>query len=99
MEPDGNRRAGFWLALWVVVAVVVWNGTYDILLTRGVKDYLLREALNQAGRGPAVNLAEEMGIAVRYAAWMATLWASSILLAGLITLRNARPATRDERLD
>jgi hypothetical protein len=91
MEPDGARRTRRWLALWVVVAIVVWNGVYDMLLTRGVKDYLLREALNQAGRGPAVNLSEEMGIAVRYAAWMATLWASSIMLAGLATLRSVRP--------
>ena len=90
MEPDGVRRTRLWLALWIVVAIVVWNGVYDMLLTRGVKDYLLREALNQAGRGPAVTLSEEMGIAVRYAAWMATLWASSIMLAGLATLRSAR---------
>jgi hypothetical protein len=95
MAPDRRRRTALWLALWIVVAVVVWNGVYDMLLTRGVKDYLLRAALNQAGRGPAVNLSEEMGIAVRYAAWMATLWASSVLLAGLVTLRFSGRVTRE----
>ena len=34
--------------LWLVLAVVVWNGVYDLLLTRGIKDYLLRDALHGA---------------------------------------------------
>ena len=45
----GERIA---VGVWLVVAVVVWNGIYDLLQTRGIKDYLLRNALHQAGRGP-----------------------------------------------
>ena len=75
------------VALWVILAVVIWNGIYDVLVTRGVKEYLLRRAMHDAGRGPDVQLALMMDLTVRDAAWMATLWASIVLLAGLWTIR------------
>ena len=45
----GERMA---IALWVLLAVVAWNGIYDVLVTRGVKEYLFRWALHEGGRGP-----------------------------------------------
>ena len=82
-----DRRERLAAAVWVVIAIVAWNGVYDILLTRGIKDYLLRNALHLAGRGPAVSMTERMDAAVAEAFWLATLAASVLLLAGLWTIR------------
>ncbi len=82
-----DRRERLAAAVWVVIAIVAWNGVYDILLTRGIKDYLLRNALHLAGRGPAVSMTDRMDAAVAEAFWLATLAASILLLAGLWTIR------------
>lgn len=81
------------VAIWVVLAVVVWNGIYDVLLTRGVKEYLFRWALHEAGRGPVVPMALIMEVTVGDAIWVSTLWAGIILLAGLVTIRVMRRAS------
>jgi hypothetical protein len=82
-----ERRERIAVAIWLVVALVVWNGVYDLLMTRGIKDYLLRQALHQAGRGPEVSMTALIDLAITEATWISTLWASVILLAGLITIR------------
>jgi hypothetical protein len=83
-----ERRERAAVILWLLLGVVVWNGLYDLLLTRGIKDYLLQQALHEAGRGPAsMPLALAMDITVRDAVWIATLWASIIVCAGLLTVR------------
>lgn len=73
--------------LWVVVAVIVWNGVYDLVLVRGIKETLFRTALFDAGRAPAPDLRRLMDVAVFNAAWISTVWASALLLAGLLTIR------------
>ena len=80
-----SQRTAVWI--WIAIAVVVWNGLYDLLLNRAAKDYLFRAALHHAGRGPAVSLSEMMYVAVRDAALISTLWAGIILAAGLWTVR------------
>ncbi|MGB2716011.1 MAG: hypothetical protein WBC51_17650 [Vicinamibacterales bacterium] len=82
-----QRHERIAVAVWLVVALVVWNGVYDLLMTRGIKDYLLRQALHQAGRGPEVSMTALIDLAITEAIWVSTLWASVILLAGLMTIR------------
>jgi hypothetical protein len=82
-----GRRERIAVYLWLAVAVVVWNGLYDLLLARSTQTYLFRQALHQAGLGPWLDLTTAMDVAVRDAAWVSTLWASILLLAGLITIR------------
>ena len=72
---------------WLLAAVVVWNGIFDFVQTRGIKDYLLRTAMHELGRGPAVPLPEAMSLVTREALWLSTLWASAILIAALLTIR------------
>lgn len=93
MIPLG-RRERIAVGLWLIIAVVVWNGLYDLLLARSTQTYLFRQAIHQAGLGPWVDLTGALDVAVRDAAWLSTLWASLLLLAGLITIRlfRARPA-------
>ena len=88
-----ERRERAAVILWLLLGVVVWNGLYDLLLTRGIKDYLLQQALHEAGRSPAsMPLALAMDMTVRDAVWIATLWASIIVCAGLLTVRVFRTA-------
>ena len=82
-----GRREWIAVCLWLAVAAVVWNGLYDLLLARSTQTYLFRQALHQAGRGPWLDLTTAMDVAVRDAAWVSTLWASILLLAGMITIR------------
>jgi hypothetical protein len=89
-------REQFATGLWLVVALVVWNGLYDLLLTRGVKEVLFRAALYEAGRGPEYSMAQIMEVTVRDAVWVCTLWASVILLAGMWTVRMMRGASRTD---
>jgi hypothetical protein len=84
------RRQRFAIVLWVVLAVVVWHGLYDLRITLGVRDYLMKQALHEAGRGPIVVMAEAMHDTVRDAALVASLWATIILVAGLGTIRILR---------
>jgi hypothetical protein len=93
-----DRRERVAVTVWLVLTLVVWNGIYDLLLTRGIKDYLLRNALHQAGRGPEVSMTALLDFTVWEAFWVSTLWASVILFAGLWTVRmfsSTRPATSD----
>jgi hypothetical protein len=87
------------IGFWIVMAVVVWNGLYDLRITLGVRDHLMKQALHDAGRGPAVTIAEDMDATVKDAVLVATLWATIILVAGLGTVmmvsRAAQPASSE----
>jgi hypothetical protein len=86
MQPLA-RRARIAVSVWVVLAVTAWNGLYDLLLARSTETYLFKQAMHLAGQGPAISLSSAMDVAVRDASWVATLWASILLLAGLLTIR------------
>ena len=79
-----RRRA---VLLWLLVAVVVWNGIFDFVQTRGIKDYLLRTAMHELGRGPAIAFPDAMAVINREAIGLATVWALGILTAGILTVR------------
>ena len=81
------RRQRIAVVVWIAIAVVVWNGLYDLRITLGVRDYLMKAALHDAGRGPAVILSDAMHETVRDAALVASLWGTIILAAGLGTVR------------
>ena len=85
MTVTRSRRAA--VGIWIVMAIVVWNGLYDLRITLGVRDYLLKEALHEAGRGPVVVMADAMRATVKDAVLVASLWAAIILVAGLGTVR------------
>ena len=84
------------VTLWLVAGFIVWNGVYDLLLSRGMKEYMLRNALYHARRGPRTPIAAIMDVTVFDAVWISTIWASLIVLAGLLTIRllSRDPGTR-----
>jgi hypothetical protein len=76
-----------WLVVfWVGVAAVVWLGMFDVLVSRGVKEYLYREADHELGRGPAVTMPEIMSETISGAVIDSSLWAIVIGGAGLATI-------------
>ena len=82
------------LVAWLGLAIVVWNGLYDLRITLGVRDYLMKAALSQAGRGPDLVMADAMRATVADAVMVASLWAAIVLAAGWITIfvMHRRPA-------
>jgi hypothetical protein len=86
------RRQRVLLGLWVVLAVALWNAIFEMMVVRGVKEYLFRAALHEAGRRPFTAIADVMDPAIYNATWVATLWTSLILLVALITIRAGQGA-------
>jgi hypothetical protein len=91
LQPLARRERAA-LAMWIVLAVALWNGIFEMMVVRGVKEYLFRAALYDAGRRPFTPIAEVMDPAIYHATWVATLWTSIVLLAALVTIRRFRPA-------
>jgi hypothetical protein len=81
----GRERVA--LAVWIGLAVALWNGIFEMMVVRGVKEYLFRAALHAAGRRPFTPIADVMDPAIYNATWVAMLWTSVILLAALLTIR------------
>ena len=77
------------VGIWIVVGTALWNGVFEMMVVRGVKEYLFRAALYEAGRGPLTPIPQVMDPAVYNATWVATLWASIVVLAGMLTVRLA----------
>ena len=85
-----TRRERTLVAVWTLLAFALWNGVYDMTLGVGIKEYLFRSVLHQAGRGPQVSIAAVLDPFVFDALWGSTFWASLVMLAGMITIRTLR---------
>jgi hypothetical protein len=91
-----GHRQGLAVGLWLVLAVALWNGIFEMIVVRGVKEYLYRAALFDAGRGPFTPIAQIMDPAIYHATWVATLWASVVVLAAMTTIRWLTPGRIDD---
>ena len=89
-SPRQVRRERALVGLWLVMAILLWNGVYDMTVGEGIKEYLFRSALHQAGRAPSVSIASVLDPYIFDAAWVSTFWASLVMLAGLLTIRVMR---------
>ena len=86
------RRDRILVVIWIVLAIALWNAIFEMLVDQGVKQYLFRAALHEAGRSPFVAIPDVMDAAIYRATWVATMWTSIVLLAAMITLRLATRA-------
>ena len=75
-----RRRQRVLVAAWIVLAVALWNGIFEMMVVRGVKEYLFRAAQYEAGRRPFTPVTDVMAPAIFHATWVATLWTSMVLL-------------------
>jgi hypothetical protein len=90
MTTGTRRRERIAVAFWLLLGAVIWNLLYDEVLLRETREYLYLHALHESGRMPAVSMPAFMAAAVRDAIWIATLWASIVVLGGLATMKWAR---------
>jgi hypothetical protein len=67
---------------------------FDVLISRGVKEYLYRAANHELGRGPEVTMPEIMGQSIRSAAVDSSIWALLIGGAGVLTVYYMRDRER-----
>jgi hypothetical protein len=73
-------------ALWLVVGIAVWNGIFDLYVSRGAREYLQLQAQSELGIVPEPSMAVVMGRAERMGLIAATLWAGAIVAGGWITI-------------
>ena len=85
-----QRSERILVGIWIALGIVLWNGIYDMTLGEGIKEYLFRSALHDAGRGPQVTIASVLDPFIFDAVWVSTFWASLVMLAGLVTIRMLR---------
>ena len=85
-----RRREKIAAALWVVLGIGVWNAMYDQILEKGIKEYLFRSTLHEAGRAPQVAIGTVLEPFLFDAVWVSTFWAGLVMLAGLLTIRMLR---------
>jgi len=85
-----TRRERIAVGGWCLLGIGLWNGVYDMVLGQGIKEYLFRSTLHQAGRAPLVSIATVMDPFIVDALWIATFWASLVVLGGLLTVRFMR---------
>lgn len=91
--PQRRPRAQRWLmVLWIGLAAAVWLGMFDVLISRGVKEYLYRTAEHELNRGPEVTMPEIMGGTIRDAVVDSSIWALLVGGAGLVTVYWRRKA-------
>lgn len=81
--------------LWLVVGIALWNGIFDLYVSRGAREYLQLRAESELGLVPAPSMTEVMARAERMGLIAATLWAGAVGAIGWLTIRLAsRPQSR-----
>jgi hypothetical protein len=85
------RRERIAVILWLILGVALWNGVYDMIVGQGLREYLFRSALHDAGRGPSTSISGVVDPYLFDAVWIATFWAALVTLGGLLTIRFLRP--------
>jgi len=74
------------LILWIALAVVVWNGVYDMRMHDTTRGYLLEAALAQARLGGGADMRTVMHRGLVDAIAFSTAWAMGVFLAGIMTM-------------
>jgi hypothetical protein len=80
-------RSRLLMLLWLGLGVLTWNAAFDLWMTSETRQYLVREAAWELGRGPQPVLTEAMAVARRGGAIRASLWTLAVVSAGFVTIR------------
>jgi hypothetical protein len=91
-----SARTVLLVVFWLIFSVAVWNGFFDLYVSRGAREYLQLQAEFELGRGPAPAMAEVMARASRDGVRGASIWAALVLAAGWATVA-AGAAPKRER--
>ena len=82
------RRLG--VVLWLVLGAAVWNGFFDLYVSRGAREYGQLRVEHARDGLPEPDMKEIMGRATHDGVVGSTLWAVLVVGAGLGTLWLAR---------
>jgi hypothetical protein len=83
-----SRRTA--VLLWVLLGAALWNGVFDLYISRGAREYLQRQAEFELHRGPEPSMAGVMAKAKHDGAVAASLWAAAVVACGLVTIAGRR---------
>jgi len=81
------------IALWVTLAVVVWNVAFDRVVVESGRAYI-RAARAAADAGAYLAVGEWMHAAVIHGLWVASALSLAVLSIGLVAIRIAVRRTR-----
>ena len=73
-------------ALWLVVGLAVWNGIFDLYISRGAREYGQKAAEADLGLGPHVTMVEVMTAVRRDGLVASSLWAVLVVGCGWATI-------------
>ena len=77
-------------ALWLVAGVVVWNGFFDLYVSRGAREYGQLRVERERDHGPEPDMMAMMARAKHDGVVAPSAWATGIVIAGWSTLWLAR---------
>ena len=77
---------GLLAVLWLVLGVAVWNGFYDLYISRGAREFGQLRVEHELGRGPDPDMIGVMDRAKADAFRGATIWSTVIVAAGWATV-------------
>ncbi|MQA31340.1 MAG: hypothetical protein GEU82_16145 [Luteitalea sp.] len=92
---NGRRGARAAVALWITLAIVVWNVTFDRIIVEAGRAYIRAARASVAG-GSYLRVEDWMGGAIADGVWAASALSVLILTVGLVAIR---AATRRDRQD
>lgn len=72
--------------LWLLVGAALWNGVFDLYVSRGAREYLQRRAEFELHRGPEPSMAAVMDGAKRDGMVAASLWSVIVIGFGFATV-------------
>jgi hypothetical protein len=81
-----RSRLGVALALWIVLALVVWNVVFDRVLVLAGRQYVHAASRSARDSAPYLRVDDWMRPAERRALWMASVAGGTILAAGLVSI-------------
>ena len=81
--------------LWLVVGIALWNGIFDLYVSRGAREYLQLQAQSELGIVPQPSMAIVMARAERMGFIAATLWATAVVVGSWITIRLVSESRND----
>jgi hypothetical protein len=84
----GRRGVHVAVALWITLAIVVWNVIFDRVIVEAGRAYI-RAARESAKSGAYLKVGDWMAAAVVHGVWLASALSLAILAAGLIAIRIA----------
>jgi hypothetical protein len=77
-------------AMWIVVGVAVWNGFFDLYVSRGARAYLQLQAEHELGRGPEPSMDAVMASASHDGLLASSAWSALVVAAGWTTIAVTR---------